>query len=137
MKMHRQFEINTFRNMVTLLLLFFSSSIFAKHFKVLDISNGLSNNTVKCITQDKQGFIWLGTFDGLCRFDGVDFTIFRHNPDDSLSIVSNHVETVLSVDSGLWVGTQDGLDFYSYEDNCFYPSMRILSSGGKQRMKRQ
>ncbi len=136
MKMHRQFEISAFRNMVTLLLLFFSSSIFAKHFKVLDISNGLSNNTVKCITQDKQGFIWLGTFDGLCRFDGVDFTIFRHNPDDSLSIVSNHVETVLSVDSGLWVGTQDGLDFYSYEDNCFYPSMRILSNGEKQRMKK-
>lgn len=134
MKMHRHFEINAFRNMVTLLLLFFSSTIFAKHFKVLDISNGLSNNTVKCITQDKQGFIWLGTFDGLCRFDGVDFTIFRHQAEDSLSIVNNHVEKLLATDRGLWVGTQDGLNFYAYEDNRFYPAWRTLPGGKRQKM---
>ncbi|MCI1647706.1 MAG: response regulator [Bacteroides sp.] len=105
-----------------LILLILTAPLFihAKHFKVFDVSDGLCNNTVKCISQDKQGFVWFGTFDGLCRFDGVNFTTFRHNDADSLSITNNHVENILPVENGMWVGTEKGLNFYSYKENCFY-----------------
>lgn len=57
-----------------MLLVMVPFNVFAEyeHFKLWDMSDGLSNNTVS-IAQDKLGFIWLGTFDGLCKFDGVDF----------------------------------------------------------------
>lgn len=131
----RAYPTDIFRKFVILLLLITSSSLHAKHFKVLDISDGLSNNTVKCITQDKQGFIWVGTFDGLCRFDGVDFTVFRHDPNDSLSIVSNHVEALLTVEDGLWVATMQGLSFYSNKENRFYSCNRYFPTGEKQKIK--
>ena len=66
------------RSLLFFICLIFPFILFAKHFKVFDISTGLPNNTVKCIIQDEQGFIWLGTFNGLCRFDGVDFAVFIH-----------------------------------------------------------
>ena len=62
-----------------------------KHFRIED---GLSNNTVLCIQQDPYGFMWFGTLDGLNRFDGYDFRIFKHNPKDSLSLSSNHINTI-------------------------------------------
>ncbi|MEG1470675.1 MAG: ATP-binding protein [Anaerovoracaceae bacterium] len=125
--------LNILRSIVTILLLCASVILFAKHFKVLDISNGLSNNTVKCITQDKYGFIWLGTFDGLCRFDGVKFTIFKHNPQDSLSIMNNHIESMLAVEDGIWIGTQVGLNFYSFKESRSY-SCECLIRDNKKKM---
>ena len=105
-----------------------------EHFKVWDMSDGLSNNTVKSITQDHLGFIWLGTFDGLCKFDGVDFTIFRHDLQDSLSIINNHVEVVASVRDELWVGTERGLNLYSYKENNFRLCEWILPTGERQKI---
>lgn len=63
------------KNIILMLLVMVPFNVFAEyeHFKLWDMSDGLSNNTVKSIAQDKLGFIWLGTFDGLCKFDGVDF----------------------------------------------------------------
>jgi signal transduction histidine kinase/DNA-binding response OmpR family regulator/ligand-binding sensor domain-containing protein len=90
-------------------------------FHHFDVSDGLSDNTVKCITQDNHGFIWHGTFNGLCRFDGVEFSVFRHNPNDSLSLLSNRISALLAVEDGLWVGTDEGLNFFSFEDYRFYP----------------
>lgn len=116
------------RNILFFICLIFPSILFAKHFKVLDIQNGLSNNTVKCITQDKQGFIWLGTFNGLCKFDGNDFTVFTHQNNDSLSIINNHVEALLPVENGMWVGTYEGLNFYSYNENRFHACELRLST---------
>ena len=98
------------------------------------MSDGLSNNTVKSITQDHLGFIWLGTFDGLCKFDGVDFTIFRHDLQDSLSIINNHVEVVASVRDELWVGTEQGLNLYSYKENNFRLCEWILPTGERQKI---
>lgn len=115
------------------LLLLFIISIphisYGKHFKVIDISNGLSNNTVKCIEQDKFGFLWFGTYDGLCRYDGVNFTVFRHNKKDSLSIRSNFVTTIVADEHGLWVGTGAGLSFLSFKDYKFSPA--AYTSNGK------
>jgi len=60
--------------------LIFHSALFASGFPVstyLGIDQGLSNNSVRCIFQDHEGFMWFGTYDGLNRYDGYQFKIFR------------------------------------------------------------
>ena len=51
-------------------------------FERLNTSHGLSNNTVKRIFQDSKGYLWIGTNDGLNKYDGYNFTNYRHDPDD-------------------------------------------------------
>lgn len=62
-----------------------------KHF---DINNGLSNNSVVSILQDREGFLWFGTYDGLNRFDGYNFKVYRNTIGDSTSLVSNTVYSI-------------------------------------------
>ena len=60
-------------------------------FEHLTTENGLSHAQVGSIIQDKQGFMWFGTFDGLNKFDGYNFTVYRHNSKDSTSIINNMI----------------------------------------------
>ncbi|MCG8310862.1 MAG: ATP-binding protein [Cytophagales bacterium] len=71
---------------------------------------GLSNDFVETVVQDHHGFLWIGTRNGLNRFDGQQFLEFRHDPEDSTSISSNWI-TKLYEDSrqNLWIGTINGL----------------------------
>lgn len=78
-------------------------------FKHLTVENGLSNNDVNTLIQDKAGFIWFGTEDGLNRFDGYNFRIYRNNPSDSNSLSNNSIWALLEDSKGnIWVGTKDG-----------------------------
>ena len=88
-----------------------SQSYYFRHYQV---ENGLSNNAVVSCVQDKKGFIWFGTKDGLDRFDGYTFKIFRNDPDDTSSIGNNFIHS-LYIDPYdiLWVGTENGL--YRYD----------------------
>ncbi|RPD42103.1 ligand-binding sensor domain-containing protein [Chitinophaga barathri] len=83
------------------------------YFRHYQVENGLSHNTVFCVQQDQQGFIWMGTKDGLNRFDGHAFKVFRNIPGDSTSLASNFVYS-LDVDPNgqLWVGASIGLYRY-------------------------
>ena len=63
-------------------------------FVKYQVENGLSHNTVWYTIQDHQGFMWFGTSDGLNRFDGKNFKIFRHIPKDSTSLGNNIVRTI-------------------------------------------
>ncbi|HSC39539.1 MAG TPA: two-component regulator propeller domain-containing protein, partial [Chitinophagaceae bacterium] len=76
----------------------------------LDNEQGLSNNTVRSIFQDHNGFIWLGTFDGLNRYDGYDCKVYRHKLNDVHSLVHNIVLSVTE-DSlhNIWIGTRQGV----------------------------
>jgi ligand-binding sensor domain-containing protein/signal transduction histidine kinase len=87
------------------------------HFDKISVQNGLSNNKVNCILQDNRGFMWLGTNDGLNRFDGSNFTIFRNKPGDSSSISGNIITDLLEDKEGvLWIATADGgLTKYDYK----------------------
>jgi signal transduction histidine kinase/ligand-binding sensor domain-containing protein/CheY-like chemotaxis protein len=79
----------------------------------LGIEQGLSNNAVTSIYQDHNGFMWFGTYDGLNRYDGYGFKVFRNGINDKNSLTDNHV-SVIEGDAShkLWVGCEKGLSIY-------------------------
>lgn len=81
--------------------------------KFLDINQGLSNNSVMNMYQDRDGYMWFGTYDGLNRYDGYEFKIFRNTIGDSNSLVTNTVYTIEGDSArNLWVGGQNGACVY-------------------------
>lgn len=70
-------------------------------FRRLTLDDGLSQSSINCIAQDAQGFMWFGTQDGLNRYDGYEFQVYRNDPADPFSLSSNSVwvASVTSVDS--------------------------------------
>lgn len=79
------------------------------YFEKLTTQNGLSHNKVNCIIQDQRGFIWIGTDDGLNRYDGHHFVVFRHQPGNPASISGNIITEVVEDKEGvLWIATSDG-----------------------------
>ncbi|MHA4842753.1 hybrid sensor histidine kinase/response regulator [Flavitalea antarctica] len=90
-------------------------------FKNLSTTQGLSINNATCILQDRNGFIWIGTRDGLNKYDGYKFTVYRSQPQDSSSISANFVWSMKEDREGnIWVGTvSGGLNKYISKTNKF------------------
>ena len=86
------------------------------YFDKITTQNGLSNNKVHCILRDKRGFMWIGTNDGLNRFDGNNFVVFRNRPGDNTSISGNIITDIIEdKNEVLWIATADGgLTRYDY-----------------------
>ncbi len=79
------------------------------HFERISLERGLSDSTVFCILQDSRGFMWFGTHDGLNKYDGYDFTVYRHEPENPHSLSANAVRAIYEDRSGvLWIGTDGG-----------------------------
>lgn len=89
-------------------------------FRVLDNRMGLPDNTVNCIAQDHEGFIWMGTWNGLCLYDGFTFISFRHNPADPSSIIDNNIHRTLVTRFGVYAVTGKGLEYYSFAEGRFF-----------------
>src|SRR5688572_29404974 len=88
----------------------FSDNHFFKRFNTHD---GLSQSSVNCILHDSKGFMWFGTDDGLNRFDGNQFKIFRNRPGDSTSISDNAIQSLREDEYGnIWIGTTEGLNLF-------------------------
>ncbi|HLO39091.1 MAG TPA: two-component regulator propeller domain-containing protein, partial [Lacibacter sp.] len=82
--------------------------------KYIGIEQGLSNNAVTTIYQDYNGFMWFGTYDGLNRYDGYGFKIFRNKLGDKNSLINNNVYTIEGDNNhNLWVGSQKGACVYN------------------------
>ncbi len=78
-------------------------------FRHLTINDGLSQSTVQAILQDQRGFMWFGTADGLNRYNGYDFHVYRYSSEDSTSLPHNDVTALLEDQDGyIWVGTDGG-----------------------------
>ncbi|MFN8412222.1 MAG: two-component regulator propeller domain-containing protein [Anaerolineales bacterium] len=136
-------------------------------FEQFSLEEGLSQSVVNVVLQDRMGFLWVGTEDGLNRYDGYSFKVFKPNEDDPnslsdrwitsmvednegylwvgtrvggisrynpvtgkftrylhdesnpLSIISNKISSLLMDINGIWIGTENGLDFYDYETKIF------------------
>ena len=90
------------------------------YFKNLSVQNGLSQNTVNAILQDRQGFMWFGTKDGLNRYDGLSFRKFKHDDRTRRSIGNNFITALYEDAKGdIWVGTDVGLYIYHPEKDSF------------------
>ena len=90
-------------------------------FKQLSIAEGLPHNTINAITQDNHGFIWFGTRNGLCRYDGYNINLFAHNEADSTSLRHNFITRLYndSLRNILWISTDQGICSYNYETEDF------------------
>ncbi|WP_431215423.1 ligand-binding sensor domain-containing protein [Puia sp. P3] len=73
------------------------------------IGGGLSQSNVITVLQDRRGFMWFGTWDGLNRYDGYKMSVYRNDPNDSSSLSDNHILQLLEDSAGnIWVATADG-----------------------------
>ena len=80
------------------------------NFKNITSEDGLSQGTVETIIQDDQGYIWLGINDGLCRYNGYEFKIYKHDEELENSITNNYIVDIKQDNSGnIWGGTANGL----------------------------
>lgn len=102
----------TYRIISATMLLVAFFNLHASHslyFSNLTTRNGLSSNITNSIVQDKHGFIWIGTQEGLCRYDGFRMINFQHTLSEG-SLSSNNISTLLYDDDYIWVGTWEGLN---------------------------
>ncbi len=112
--------VNKLAILVCLLHYFVVGYTQSNHFRHLTINDGLSQHTVNCIYQDSRGFIWMGTQDGLNRYDGYEFITFRHDRADSTSLSHSWIWDIFEDSNGdLWVATWRGLNKYNAHRNVF------------------
>jgi ligand-binding sensor domain-containing protein len=95
----------------------------------LGTEHGLSHNSVYAVLEDRQGFLWFGTQSGLNRFDGRDFVVFGHDPNDPRSLGSSWIHTLLEDRSGrLLVGTRAGL-YRLADDGVGFERIPLVADG--------
>ncbi len=100
-------------------------------FEVFDQSNGLKSSAISSIAQDSKGFLWLGSHNGLYRFDGRNFLTMEHDPFDLNSLPNNVVQTLYLDGDYLWIGTYSGLarlDLKNYQIIRYQNSENLVSS---------
>ncbi len=107
----------------TYVMLLFSvlSGAQGMRFSHLDQKQGLSQNTPDCFLQDSEGLMWIGTQDGLNRYDGYTFTVLRSVPGDTNSLTDNFILALAEdSDNNIWIGTRNGICVYVKSENKFY-----------------
>ena len=115
---------------VLLILLLLSNTLSASNatqsadnylFQQITIKEGLSQSSILTIVQDKKGFMWFGTGNGLNKFDGYNFTVYINDPYDSTSISDNEITSIYEDKEGyIWIGTISGvLNKFDRTDETF------------------
>jgi signal transduction histidine kinase/ligand-binding sensor domain-containing protein/DNA-binding response OmpR family regulator len=111
-------------SLLLFLFLFAGSSLNAQqlHFNSLTVNEGLSQHDASSIVQDSYGFIWVGTYDGLNRYDGYTIKNYYSAFDDENSLSSNRIKCLFEDSKKrIWIGTQgSGLNYYSLKEDKFY-----------------
>jgi len=96
------------------------------------VEDGLSQNMVYSIIQDKMGFMWFGTMDGLNRYDGMQFRIFKKGNGHQHTIGSNKIFSMIqNVDENIWIGTSNGIYIYDPLDESF-SRFNVQSAKGEE-----
>ncbi|MCB9079252.1 MAG: response regulator [Anaerolineaceae bacterium] len=91
-------------------------------FSHLTIDDGLAQNSITAILQDRQGFMWIGTENGLSRFDGYTFVTYRHDPDNPHSLRSNNIRDIFEDEQGrIWVAGREGITIFDPITETFTP----------------
>jgi signal transduction histidine kinase/ligand-binding sensor domain-containing protein/DNA-binding response OmpR family regulator len=121
-----------------LLLLAFSLAGFSQEYpvKFLDISDGLSNNSVTTIYQDNDGYMWFGTYDGLNRYDGYNFKVYRNRINDKKSLLFNTIYNIEGDSKkNIWVGGSNGICIYKKANATFHPVEYTFSNNKPKILK--
>lgn len=112
---------------ITISLLFLCKFSFAQTphnpfiFKQLIDNQGTLSNIISCFLEDSDGFLWVGTVDGLKRYDGNTFTTFKHENDNTNSLVHNDIEALCEDKMGrIWIGTREGIGYFDKKNNHFF-----------------
>jgi signal transduction histidine kinase/CheY-like chemotaxis protein/ligand-binding sensor domain-containing protein len=117
-----QYPLMAMRNFFAVIFILALTPAFSQKIKFehLSVKQGLSQANVWDIYQDKFGFMWIGTEDGLNLYDGYSFQVYRTDPRDSSSISANNVECIKEDKKGnLWIGTQNGLNYFDRRSKRF------------------
>lgn len=90
------------------------------NFSHISINDGLSQSTVFSIAQDQKGNMWFATYDGVNKYDGYAFTVYRHEADNPNSIANDIARVIFTDSKGtVWIGTREGLSCYDEEKDVF------------------
>ena len=124
---------------VLIACLCFLTTSYGQSAKLFSVDNGLSSSMVTDIHQDRSGFIWVATEDGLNRFDGIKFTVYRQDKASSAGVLSNLIHVLFEDNSGrMYTGSLHGLQYYDQATDSFrtvplminqsrIPNVRILT----------
>lgn len=115
--------MNRLTDMLVLLFVFCINSAKAQQlsFNHLSVNNGLSQGVNNCIYRDSRGYIWISSFDGLNRFDGVGCNVFRSSMSDTNGLRGTLFLNILEdKESNLWIGSNESLNFYNRKLNRFF-----------------
>lgn len=103
-------------------------------FKTFTTKDGLSYNLVNCLWQDREGYIWIGTFNGLNRYDGSRFVVFKYDRNNPHSLAHNNVSAICEDKTGdIWLGTPNGVSRYNKARNLFVNYLLATESGDASR----
>ncbi len=109
------------------------SSVSAQqlYFNHLSVNNGLTQGVNNCVFRDSRGYVWISSFDGLNRFDGIDCKRYYAVPNDAKGIGGTLFLNILEdKDANLWIGSNEGLNFYSRRSDSFF-CFRIGQAAGR------
>jgi ligand-binding sensor domain-containing protein len=127
------------RTLIAFLLAFYIGHALAADYPPLahlGIEQGLSNNSVRCIFQDHDGYIWFGTYDGLNRYDGYEFKVFRNKLNDSASLPHNYIYAINEDHHhNIWIGTGQGIGIYNKFTSKFSPAWYTRDGEGGKKYK--
>lgn len=107
-------------SVVLVFLLFLPLAMSGQSYKLFTSDRELSSSLINYIFQDRNGMIWVATEDGLNRYDGVKFTIYKHKKNDIHSLCNNYVRTLFEDSKGrLFIGTLNGFQLYDPATDTF------------------
>nr|WP_295927730.1 two-component regulator propeller domain-containing protein [uncultured Dyadobacter sp.] len=96
------------------------SNVFGQSAKLFGVENGLSSSMVTAVHQDRSGFIWVATEDGLNRFDGIKFTVYRQDKANGEAVSSNFIQVLFEDQTGrMYTGSLHGLQYYDPATDSF------------------
>ncbi|QLC64790.1 response regulator [Flavobacterium sp. LPB0248] len=104
--------------------------------KFLDISSGLSHNSIRSIFQDNDGYMWFGTYDGLNRYDGYNFKVYRNRIGDKKSLGFNHI-CYIEGDSNknIWLGGSNGVCVHNKANASFHSVQYVFNNSKPKILK--
>ena len=117
------------KTLLTLVSIWVASIAYAQNGKLFNTDNRLSSSFVQDIYQDHDGFLWISTRNGLNRYDGYNFKVFKKGQPGCDGMMSNYVNIVRqSRDKVIYIGTQKGVQTYS---NDKFHDVKLVNSAGE------